>query len=309
LKGRISLTENQGSMDIDLKTKYFELKEKRHKLLSAHSKLEVLKKELMSSSLAAGNYQSKVDEIERKIKSIRYRIWKTINLENELIIARQKLDKAEKHKQDFYLQMTQLNVEIDELNKAAFEYENIIICVGETLTHPDTKGLLIKIKALINQRESARQAFENGKQIDRELEEITEKLWESKEAGFLDFLGLPFLGDFLKYKQFKKSTSKIYDLKRTIEAYTDQLSQIEMVLHVPEIPNISGRTQFFDYVFDGMLVDGSVLIKIHRALDDYNLMQRRVRRIQSQLDILIQETNLELQNKLDWIIEVGQLDS
>lgn len=191
-----------------------------------------------------------------------------------------------------------------ELSSSEWEYDLLLSQIASEL-----ECIRPELEETETQRNAAKEAFQQGQSIDRKLEDLTELLWETREAGFLDLLGVPIIGDYLKYKKFKLAKRQISEFQDTLNEYIKELQTNSFELAVPDQPSISSATQFSDYLFDGIAMDGFVLSKIQKSLDAYNRLHKRVQWIQEQLESVIMNLNAELELKHQRIIELAQLET
>lgn len=286
-------------MNEELRTKYFELKQKQDQLYQSRTSLEQTVKDLRSNALTVGHHRAQLDDLQRQNGKAN---------QNELLKIQEKLKSAELVNQELFDQRTHLTTEIDELSTAELEYDQHLSRIASELDSPEIEGLIPGLERTLTQRNAAMKALQLGKAIDRTLDEVTEQLWETREAGFFDLLGVPIIGDYLKYKKFKAAKKQITELQKPLNDYIAELQTNSFELTLPDKPNLSGSTQFFDYFFDGIVMDGAVLSKVQKSLDAYNRLQKRVQRIQEQLESVIVNLNAELEQQQELVIKATQLE-
>lgn len=286
-------------MNEELRTKYFELKLKRDQFYESRKSLEQTVKDLRFNAITVGHHRAQIDELQLRKRS---------SNRDELFKIQEKLKLAEIASQKLFDRRAQLTTDIDDLSTSEQEYDQHLSRIATELGSPEIEVLVPELKQTVTQRNAAKKAFHLGQEIDRTLEEVTEQLWETRESGFFDLLGVPIIGDYFKYKKFKAAKKQIAELQESLNGYVIELQTNSFDLTLPNNPNISGSTQFLDYFFDGIVMDGLVLSKIQKSLDAYNQLQKRVQQIQKQIENVITGLNTELEKQQQIIIETAQLE-
>ena len=296
-------------MNDSLKVRYIELKSKRECLIELRAELKKIKKELISNSLAESNRQDQVLELERKLNRnfIRKLFSKESDqrLSDELALIRMKLAQAKERSQASFERSKEIEVELPNLEDAEAEYDRHILNICAKLPNELDRHKSTKLETLATTRQAAANALRLGKEIDKALEEITEKLWEATQAGFVDIIGIPLLGETLKYSRLDSSKNHLDMIKESIDEYASELEKLRIEVKIPSEINISRAQKFSDYFLDGIIFDSMVHHKINAMMDQYNLLQKRIRTIQESLPDIIRENRAVIDSLQTQVLELA----
>jgi hypothetical protein len=296
-------------MDSEIRDRFNELKAKREQLFELRTESKQIKKQLISNSVSESNWNDQISELERKLKKSSFsKFIGRINenaLSSELESAKIKLSNAKERSRQSYERSQQIAQKLEELGTIEIDYNNQIKVIGSHLNDESSNRKLQELDNLDAKTTAATSAFELGIEIDKALEEITNKLWQSREAGFIDLIGGGIVVDSLKYSKLKSSKNHLDTIKDSIEKYVLELEKLDINLTTPSETNITGTTKFSDYIFDGIIFDSIVLNKIQTMLDQYNILQKRVKRTQQHLIDIIEDFKRSTESLQAEIIETA----